>query len=158
MPRNQRITLLALAAVVVVVAVVIAIASSGGDDTPTTTSAASATTPAPASTTPGEAETTGGAAATQTTPAAPKRPTIVVRDGKPVGGVQKLEFQKGGTIDFAVRSDTPGEIHFHGYDVHRDVPAGGGTVRFRLPAKIDGRFEVEVEETGEQIAQIEVQL
>jgi hypothetical protein len=56
-----------------------------------------------------------------------------------------------------VRSDTPGEIHFHGYDVHRDVPEGGGTVRFKLPAKFDGRFEVEVEDTGVQIAEVEVQ-
>jgi hypothetical protein len=105
---------------------------------------------------------TTGTGTTQTTKtvqeAAPRPapPLVVVRDGQPVGGVKKLQFKKGATIDFRVRSDTPGEIHFHGYDVHRDVPAGGGTVRFRLPAKFDGRFVVEIEATGTEIAQVEV--
>jgi hypothetical protein len=164
MPRNQRITLLALAAVVVVIAAVVAIASSGGDDTSTTvtetTIVTTTTTPAGAATatTPPETVTeteTVTTPPTTTAPAAP--PLVVVKDGQPVGGVQKLEFTKGGTIDFLVRSDTPGEIHFHGYDVHRDVPEGGGTVRFRLPAKFDGRFVVELEETGTEIAEVEVQ-
>jgi hypothetical protein len=155
MPRNQRITLLALAAVVVVVAVVVAVASSGGSSTSATvtekTIVTTTTTPAGASTT----ETGTVTQSTVTTPARP--PVVVVRNGQPVGGVKKLQFSKGGTIDFLVRSDTPGEIHFHGYDVHRVVPAGGGTVRFRLPAKFDGRFVVELEATGTQIAEVEVQ-
>jgi hypothetical protein len=152
MSRNQRITLLALAALVVVVAVVIAVASGGGDSTNATTTNAGT---APPATTPSTGSAAGSA--TATTPATPARPVVVVKGGQPVGGVKRLEFTKGGTIDFSVRSDTPGEIHFHGYDVHRDVPAGGGTVRFRLPAKFDGRFTVEIEATGQQIAEVEVQ-
>ena len=83
------------------------------------------------------------------------RDVVVVRNAKPVGGVQKLTYKKGGTIDFTVRSDTADEIHFHGYDVAKDVDAGG-SVRFRVPAKIDGRFEVELENRKEQIAEVEV--
>jgi hypothetical protein len=81
--------------------------------------------------------------------------TIVVAGGKPSGGVQKLTFPKGGTVDFRVRSDSSGEIHVHGYDVKRSVPAGG-TVTFRFPAKVDGRFVVEMESSGVQIAQLTV--
>ena len=43
----------------------------------------------------------------------------------------------------------------HGYDVHKDV-AKGGTVTFDFPAKIEGRFVVELEGKGEQIAQLDV--
>ena len=81
---------------------------------------------------------------------------VVVKNAKPVGGIQHLTYKKGGTIDFTVRSDTADEIHFHGYDIGKDVKAGG-SVRFHVPAKIDGRFEVELENRKEQIAEVEVQ-
>ena len=82
-------------------------------------------------------------------------PTVRVVDAKPQGGVQKLTFTKGGTVKFHVTSDTADEIHVHGYDVHKDV-AKGGTVTFDFPAKIEGRFVVELEAKGEQIAQLDV--
>jgi len=46
-------------------------------------------------------------------------------------------------------------VHFHGYDVHKDVRAGG-TVRFRMPATIEGRFVVELEGRKQQLAEVEV--
>ena len=76
-------------------------------------------------------------------------------NAKPQGGVQKLAFKKDGTVKFDVVSDTADEIHVHGYDVHEDV-AKGGTVTFDFPAKIEGRFVVELEGKGEQIAQLDV--
>jgi hypothetical protein len=81
---------------------------------------------------------------------------IEVKDAKPVGGVQTLTYKKGGTIDFTVKSDTADEIHFHGYDVGKDVDAGG-SVQFKVPATIDGEFEVELEEHKEQIANVKVE-
>jgi hypothetical protein len=80
---------------------------------------------------------------------------VVVRDAKPVGGVQKLSFKKGETIDFTVRSDVADEIHFHGYDIGKDVDAGG-SVRIKTPATDEGRFEVELENRKQQIAEVEV--
>jgi hypothetical protein len=80
---------------------------------------------------------------------------VTVKDAKPVGGVQRLKFTKGGTIHFTVRSDTADEIHFHGYDVHEDVKAGG-EVTFDVPATIEGRFVVELEDHKTQIAEVEV--
>ena len=82
-------------------------------------------------------------------------PTVRVVNAKPEGGVQKLTFKKGGTVKFHVVSDTADEIHVHGYDVHKDV-AKGGTVTFDFPAKIDGRFVVELEGSSTQIAELDV--
>ena len=81
--------------------------------------------------------------------------TVEVRDAKPVGGVQALKWKKGQTIDLTIRSDTADEVHFHGYDVHKDVEAGGG-VRFQMPATITGRFVVELEDHEETLANVEV--
>jgi hypothetical protein len=148
MSSRARIALVVLALVVLVVAFVIA---SGSDDTSTqqdrTGATATATATAPATTT--------GAPATTTTPAAPQVPVVRVVDAKPQGGVKRLTFRKGDTIAFTVQSDTADEIHVHGYDVHKDVKAGG-RVTFRIPAKIEGRFVVELENHGTQIAELEV--
>ena len=64
--------------------------------------------------------------------------TVVVQDAKPVGGVKDVTFKKGGTIDLTVKSDTADEVHFHGYDVHKDV-AKGGSVQFRVPGEHRGQ-------------------
>ena len=88
-------------------------------------------------------------------PASDEPETIVIKDGQPVGGVADLDFDKGGEIRFIVDSDTADEVHFHGYDVSEDVEAGG-TVEFDVPAEIDGIFEVELEGTATQIAEVTV--
>jgi hypothetical protein len=86
----------------------------------------------------------------------PKPPNvIVVRGGKPVGGIKKLEYKKGEQVRFTVRSDVADEIHVHGYDLKKDVPAGG-SVRFGFTAKIEGVFEIELEQRAEQIAELRV--
>lgn len=82
-------------------------------------------------------------------------PTIVVKNGEPVGGVQELEYSAGDRINFDVRSDVADEIHVHGYDLMKDVPAGGA-VSFSFPAEIEGIFEVELEGRKEQIAELRV--
>ena len=82
--------------------------------------------------------------------------TIEVEDAKPVGGVKKLTYDKGDTIDLTIKSDTADEVHFHGYDVHKDV-AKGGSVQFKFPAKIDGGFVVELEEHKQTLANVTVE-
>ena len=83
-------------------------------------------------------------------------PTVRVVNAKPQGGVQKLSFTKGGTVKFHVTSDTADEIHVHGYDLMKDV-AKGGSVTFSFKGSIDGRFVVELEGHGEQIAELDVE-
>src|SRR3954451_14934289 len=82
--------------------------------------------------------------------------TITVKDAKPVGGVKDVTFKEGGTVDLTIKSDTADEVHFHGYDVHKDVEAGG-SVHFKFPAKIDGKFVVELEEHKVTLANVTVE-
>lgn len=82
-------------------------------------------------------------------------PTVVVKDGEPVGGVQELEFSAGEEIRFRVSSDAAEEIHVHGYDIAKDVPAGG-TVEFDFPAELEGIYEAELEELGVQIIELRI--
>jgi hypothetical protein len=82
-------------------------------------------------------------------------PTIVVREGEPVGGVQRLEFDAGEEVRFRVSSDAAEEVHVHGYDLAKDVPAGG-TVEFAFPAELEGIYEAELEQLGVQIAELQI--
>jgi hypothetical protein len=82
--------------------------------------------------------------------------TITVKDAKPVGGVKDVTFKEGGTVDLTIKSDTADEVHFHGYDVHKDVKAGG-SVHFKFPAKIDGKFIVELENHKVTLANVTVE-
>ena len=82
-------------------------------------------------------------------------PTIVVEGGKPVGGVEDLSFEEGDRIRFKVESDVSDEIHVHGYDLMKDVEAGG-SVMFDFPATIEGVFEAELEERKQPIAELTV--
>jgi heme/copper-type cytochrome/quinol oxidase subunit 2 len=80
-----------------------------------------------------------------------------VRDGKPLGGVQKIRVKKGKQARIAVSSpDTASEIHLHGYDLMRDLKAGG-EVRFSFEANADGIYEMELEGTGVKIAELVVE-
>jgi hypothetical protein len=150
MSPRARIAIVVGAVVALVVAFVVA--QGGGNDNKSSTDSAAA--PAASS---GSADTTStGSSATTTTAAAPAIPVVTVVSGKPKGGVKKITFTHGDTIRFNVTSpDTTGEVHFHGYDVHEDLKAGS-SVTFSVPAKIEGRFVVEMESSGTQIAEVEV--
>jgi hypothetical protein len=119
----------------------------GGDDdgqaAPTTT-AATAT------------ESTGTTTEAATT-AAPKAVQVVVRvrGGKPVDGIVRAQAKKGDPVVVIVGSDVADEVHVHGYDLMADV-APGKPVRIRFDATLTGRFEIELENRGEQIAQLTV--
>jgi FtsP/CotA-like multicopper oxidase with cupredoxin domain len=82
--------------------------------------------------------------------------TVTVVNGKPQGGIKTITYKKGQTVDLTVKSDTADEIHVHGYDFHKDVTKGG-SVHFSFPAKIDGRFVIELENAGQQIASLQVE-
>jgi hypothetical protein len=87
-----------------------------------------------------------------------KVPTIVVdKQGHPVGGVQELVYHKGDRIHFRVKVPFEEEVHLHGYDVAKEVPKGGGTVTYDLPADLEGEFEAELEGRAEQIVALKVE-
>lgn len=154
MSSRARIGIVAAAVVALVVGFIVA-SGSGDDDKATTTASTAAVAPATADTTATDVATTSTQPATTTTQAAPAIPVVRVVNAKPQGGVKRITFTKGDTIKFTVKSDTADEVHFHGYDIAKDVKAGG-SVTFSVPATIEGRFEVELEGLGTEIAQIQV--
>jgi hypothetical protein len=81
--------------------------------------------------------------------------TIVIKHGKPVGGIADLTYNEGEQVRFKVDSDVSDEVHMHGYDIMKDVKAGG-SVSFSFPATIEGVFEAELEGRKEQILELTV--
>ena len=120
---------------------------SGGDSTAASTD----------TTTIDKTTTTGTTTETTTTEVA--KPTIVritVVDGAPQGGIVRKTVSKGDKVVLVVKSDVADEIHLHGYDKSTDVTAGG-TARLPFTATLPGRFEVELESRGVQIADLTVE-
>ena len=102
--------------------------------------------------------TTTGTTTTETTTDV-VTPTIVpinVVDGQPQGGIVRQTVSKDDQVVLVVSSDVADEIHLHGYDIARNV-AAGGTVRLPFKATIPGRFEAELESRSVQIADITVE-
>jgi len=81
---------------------------------------------------------------------------IVVVNGAPKGGIVRKSVDKGDRVVIVVKSDVADEVHLHGYDLKLHV-AAGGTGRIAFRANVPGRFEVELEERGVQIADLTVE-
>jgi FtsP/CotA-like multicopper oxidase with cupredoxin domain len=108
-------------------------------------------------TTPAATTTTKGTATATTAAPEPAATTIRVAGGKPVGGVQSITAHKGDTVRIKVTSpDTTSEVHLHGYDIKRELKAGG-SVSFSFKATAEGIFEMELEGTATQIAKIAIE-
>jgi hypothetical protein len=146
--RAQRLTFAAIAVAIAVVAVVVVLASSGNDEEEATGTGA---TPTPTATASPGAESTPSATETPTPTPTPKpKPPLVTQ-----GTVTKLRFTEGETVRFRVRADVADHVHVHGYDLMKDIEPGQ-TITFAFPATIPGIFEIELEDAGEQIAQLRV--
>lgn len=123
---NTRTALVGAVVVVVAVVLLIVLSSNGSDDKSSTTDAGQV-------------------------------PTIEVnKNAEPVGGIAELTYHKGDQIHFEVKSAIADEVHLHGYDVMKDVEAGG-TVTFDVPAEIEGVFEAEMEDQKQQILKLTVE-
>ena len=129
----------------------VALAGCGGgskSSAPTTSTVAPATTTVPSTTTTTTTTKT-------TTTAGPVTIRVLIKGGKPVGGIQRATVKKGQKVAIVVHSDVADEVHVHGYDLHKDVDAGG-TVRIEFPATITGVFEAELEDRKLQIIEFTV--
>jgi hypothetical protein len=112
-------------------------------------------------------------AATQSTPATTEAPATtsepppttqapqvvgleyVIVDGEPQGGIARDSVDRGQALEITVTSDVADEVHVHGYDLMADIaPGAPATIRFEADAP--GRFEIELENSGIQIAELEV--
>lgn len=148
---NEGKVLLALGAVALVAFLIVAISKTDrGDDKSDT----STVVPTPKVVDPAAKEPVKESPAAKA-PQAPAIPTIVVRGGEPVGGVSDLIFEAGDRVRFKVTSDVRDEIHLHGYDISKEVKAGG-SVTFDFAADIEGIFELELEERALPIGELQV--
>ena len=150
MSRNARLGV--LAAVVAAAVLAFVLLRPGDDDTSTSTTA---TTTAPAAVT----TTTPSTTTTTTTTAKPAEPAITrirVVGKEPVGGVKDITVTKGDRIRLVVTSDQQEHVHMHGYDIERPV-GPGEPATFSVPATIVGVFEVELEDSGVQLAKLTVE-
>jgi hypothetical protein len=147
---DRRIPL-ALGAVVAAVVLFVALRPEDEDETsppPTTTS------------TPTTPTTTESSPDTTTAPPPPEEERIEVevefRDGRVVGGVRRLELERGDRVVLVVRSDVADHVHVHGIDIFRDV-APGAPARLRFRPRTPGVVEIELEDRHLLLAELEVQ-
>jgi hypothetical protein len=63
--------------------------------------------------------------------------------------------KQGKQFVLIVSADVSDHVHLHGYDLMADV-APGRPARIRFKASIAGRFEIELENRGLLIGQLEV--
>jgi hypothetical protein len=79
----------------------------------------------------------------------------MISGGKPVGGIGRDSISRSRIVVIRVTSDVADDVHLHGYDLTADVaPGAPATIRFTATAS--GRFGIELEERGLQIAELEV--
>jgi hypothetical protein len=136
MNSTMRVVL-GIGVVVVAVVLLVVLKDDGSSNETTTTGAASN----------GRGSAGAGQAAT---------PTIVIdKSGKPVGGITEISVEEGEEVRFKVQSAVADEVHMHGYDIMKDVKAGG-SVSFDFPATLEGIFEAELEGRKEQILELRV--
>jgi len=123
---------------------------SSGTATATTDTETGATVPAVTTT-----ETTSTTTTTDTTAATPTTIAIVVKKGRPQGGIKRPTIEKGDKVVVVVRTDAGEEVHLHGYDIEKPVTAGE-PVRIPFTANLPGRFELELHHPDALLAVIEV--
>ncbi len=84
----------------------------------------------------------------------PNRFEITVTAGE-VTGEERISVPLGARITLVISSDIADEAHLHGYDLHAEVgPGTEGELVF--DATIPGIFELELEESGLLLTEVEV--
>jgi hypothetical protein len=126
--------------------------SGGSSETATATTDTETGATVPAVTT---TETTSTTTTTDTPAATPTTIAIVVKKGRPQGGIKRPTIEKGDKVVVVVRTDAGEEVHLHGYDIEKPVTAGE-PVRIPFTANLPGRFELELHHPDALLAVIEV--
>ena len=154
-PLFRKVALIA-ASLGLLLSLFIALTPDDDEETGTTvatTTAATTTEPEPATT---EGTTTEATTTTTTAPPAPDVVAIRITVGADgVESVRRFSVEQGRKVVLTVRSALTDHVHLHGYDLTADVaPGSPGTIRFTADAP--GRFEIELEDRGLPIGELEV--
>ncbi len=121
------------------------VAGCGGDDPETTTPSS---TPPPSS-------TSAAATTPSETAFAGTEIVVAVKGGKVDPPTHRVKVAKGTEVRLLVTSDKADELHVHGYEIEKELPAGE-QVTVDFTADQTGLFEIETHETELQLAQLEV--
>ena len=142
--------MIAFGCVVIIAAVLFLILKPDHDSGPDSNSSNPTSTPTGAT-----GNTNAATPAADPKPPKPQVPTVAFENGEPDGGILKIDVDQGSTVTFKVTSDQPEEVHVHGYDLSSEV-ALGQPAQFRFDADLPGVYEVEMEQSGIPIAELEV--
>jgi hypothetical protein len=127
-----------------ILAATLLLAGCSGDDPGTTTPSSS---PPPSS---------ASADATPTDSAFTGTEIVVeVKNGKVSPPTHRVKVSKGTQIRLQVTSDKADELHVHGYEIEKELPAGE-QVTLDFTADQTGLFDIELHESDLQLAQLEV--
>ena len=96
-----------------------------------------------------------GATATPVTADGARRVEVTFAGGAVTGGVTRFAVPLGSAVELVVGSDVADEVHVHGYD-RRGFVTAGATATLRFTADLPGVFEVELEQRGVPLAELEV--
>lgn len=89
-------------------------------------------------------------------PAPPVRTvTVTVSGGTVTPKPGRVKVGLGEPLSLRVSSDVADEIHVHGYDLRREV-AAGGTATLTFAPDLPGIFEVELESRGLRLLDLQV--
>ncbi len=84
-----------------------------------------------------------------------QRVEVAFAGGAVTGGIVRYAVPVGSTVELVVSSDVADQVHVHGYDRLSYVTAGASTT-IRFVADLPGVFEVELEQRGTPLTQLEV--
>jgi FtsP/CotA-like multicopper oxidase with cupredoxin domain len=130
------------------------LAGCGGDDGDAGAAATTTTTSGPTPTTEATASTEG-----RTTTTAGFQGTLIEArvTGEHVDTAQRrVRIKRGDKVRIRVQSDHAEEVHVHGYDLSQEVAPGTAAV-IDFTADAPGVFEVELEQAGLKLFELEVQ-
>ena len=146
-PDFRKVALIA-ASLGLIASVFFALRPDDGEEAVTTTAQTTAETTEPATT---ETET-------QPATTAPADDTVTIRIAVPRDAAPKprrFTVRRGRRVELIVRSEVADHVHLHGYDLLADV-APGRVGRITFTADVPGRFEIEIEDRGLRIGELEV--
>jgi copper(I)-binding protein len=131
------------AAVALALAATLSLSACGGGEPTDTSSSTPPASSTSASATPTESTFTG------------TEIVVTVANGKVSPPTHRVKVAKGTQVRLQVTSDKADELHVHGYDLEKPLPAGE-QVTLEFTADQAGLFDIELHESDLQLAQLEV--
>lgn len=86
----------------------------------------------------------------------PQAYAFTIRDGKKIAGPPIIQVPLNTEIRLVVNADKQDELHVHGYDLAKELPAGE-TIELIFTAERSGRFGIELHDAHAELTTLQVQ-